>query len=522
MEILDCFPFKTLRDQQKEVLDEILEAYNSGYKYLLLEAPTGFGKSPVGVCVARYFQKGHLVTATKQLQDQYQKDFPEIPSVKGRSNFTCLLKTRDGKALTCAQGRCVVGLRCELKNECPYYIQKETGFKAPITIYNYSYFLSEKLHVNDIPDRDFLLLDEAHTIESEISSAMSIQLTEKSLQGLVKDFVIPDLGSMPSNWQPFLAKTAGMLLEFHEHLLRNDDFLYELQIAAVRCQQRLNENVFLASEFDEHPDDWVIAGREEDGKGGLKSIVFKPISVDRFASRIFESAERKLLMSATILDKESLCRGLGICEDSARFIRVEESSFPVEHRPIYVAQVAWLNRNTMNENLPSIVNAIDLIMDRYPLERGVIHTTSYQQADFIREHLTAHNSSRILASKPDEDRSQLLSRHAKRKSGVLLSPSLYLGVDLKDELSRFQIIVKVPYPDLSDTRVKAKMEKDPRWYDWQTALRLVQTYGRSVRSKDDYADTYVLDSTFIPFLRHHSMLFPKWFTEALRPISEAV
>ena len=89
---------------------------------------------------------------------------------------------------------------------------------------------------------------------------------------------------------------------------------------------------------------------------------------------------------------------------------------------------------------------------------------------------------------------------------------------LQDELSRFQIIVKVPYPDLSDMRVKVKMEKDRRWYDWQTALRLVQTYGRSVRSKEDYADTYILDSQFIPFMRRHPTLFPKWFTEALRPV----
>jgi Rad3-related DNA helicase len=75
--------------------------------------------------------------------------------------------------------------------------------------------------------------------------------------------------------------------------------------------------------------------------------------------------------------------------------------------------------------------------------------------------------------------------------------------------------VKVPYPDLSDARTAALLKRDRGWYDWQTALRLVQTYGRSVRSESDYAVTYVLDSSFPHFVRLHLDLFPKYFLEAL-------
>ena len=55
----------------------------------------------------------------------------------------------------------------------------------------------------------------------------------------------------------------------------------------------------------------------------------------------------------------------------------------------------------------------------------------------------------------------------------------------------------------------------PGWYDWQTALRLVQTYGRSMRSDTDHAVTYVLDSNFPQFVRRHGELFPEYFMEAL-------
>jgi Rad3-related DNA helicase len=59
------------------------------------------------------------------------------------------------------------------------------------------------------------------------------------------------------------------------------------------------------------------------------------------------------------------------------------------------------------------------------------------------------------------------------------------------------------------------MQRDRGWYDWNTALRLVQTYGRSVRSETDSAVTYVLDSNFTSFVRAHRELFPTYFLEAL-------
>ena len=75
-----------------------------------------------------------------------------------------------------------------------------------------------------------------------------------------------------------------------------------------------------------------------------------------------------------------------------------------------------------------------------------------------------------------------------------------MGLDLKDDLCRFQIIIKVPYPYLGDRWINEKRRINGQWYIWQTALRLVQGYGKSIRSKADYAVTYVLDSGFEKFV----------------------
>ena len=89
------------------------------------------------------------------------------------------------------------------------------------------------------------------------------------------------------------------------------------------------------------------------------------------------------------------------------------------------------------------------------------------------------------------------------------------GVDLKGEHSRFQILCKIPYPYLGDKIVKKRMNKYKGWYDLQTVKSIIQSTGRSVRSSDDYAVTYILDSDFERLFRKNSMIFPQDFKNCM-------
>ena len=90
------------------------------------------------------------------------------------------------------------------------------------------------------------------------------------------------------------------------------------------------------------------------------------------------------------------------------------------------------------------------------------------------------------------------------------------GVDLKNELSRFQIICKIPYPYLGDTLVKSRMQKWKWWYSLQTAKTIVQSIGRSVRNVNDYAVTYILDEDWNRFYSRNKSLFPDDFKKSLK------
>ena len=90
-------------------------------------------------------------------------------------------------------------------------------------------------------------------------------------------------------------------------------------------------------------------------------------------------------------------------------------------------------------------------MSIHRYDKGIIHTTSYEQLNFIKENVSRENARRLIVTDPEIQRDEVLKQHIDSiKPTVLISPSLHTGLNLKDELSRFQIITKVPYPNKSD------------------------------------------------------------------------
>ncbi|HZW84857.1 MAG TPA: helicase C-terminal domain-containing protein [Nitrososphaerales archaeon] len=553
--LADDFPFKRMRPSQKEVLDQVQQAIDQSKKFIILEAPVGFGKSAIAAALSRHLGTAYLLTSTKQLQEQYSVDFG-FPVVMGKGNFTCLVPTSSGKFPPCSKGRCEAdwnlsecphyltfeeydehmrgaclrGAKCNhLKDKmlCHYYHQKWDAFRAPITVANYSFFLTEIRHTDDIRPRRLLVCDEAHDLERQMVGSASFSLRRSMLETYAVDGgpertprFIPDMGiEDPIAWKGPMNEVKGKLKQFLDQNLKDA----AMQDRVTSCRGNLDSLEAFTRDLESHPSNWIVDDIRKSTilNGGeevpsVEEVVFKPYEVGQYTSDLFGMADTVLLMSATIFSKQVFCKNLGIPEEEAAFVRIGESSFPEENRLIYAVNAAQLSKSTMDASLGTIARAVDEIMTRHSGERGIIHTTSYQQARYIMEHVSELNRKRLSSTENVSSRSSLLKAHGTTDESVLISPSLYQGVDLKDELSRFQVLVKVPYPDLSERRTRMKLERDHAWYDWQTALRLVQTYGRSVRSETDHAVTYILDSNFTRFLGGHRDLFPEYFLEALR------
>ena len=549
------FPYKSMRPFQKEVLEQVEEALASSKKFIILEAPVGFGKSAIAAALCTRLGSAYLLTSTKQLQDQYSSDF-EFRTVIGKSNFTCLVPTASGKHVACSSGRCEAdwklsdcphyltfeefdqherGLcsrdsKCErLKDSklCAYYAQKWESFRAPVMVANYPFFLTELKYTSDVRPRKLLVCDEAHDLEKQMVGFAAYTLRRSTLdsyrveqeQGENQISFIPDMGAEDAlAWERPLLEVKRTLEVFVDTYLGVD----AMQDRVAACKNALGSLESFLEDLTASPANWVVNSIKttmvlDGGSGGssVEEVVFQPLEVGDYTSTLFDSADTVLLMSATVFSKEVFCRTLGIPEQDAAFIRVKESSFPVENRRIYALDVARLNKTTLDSSLESIARTVDEIMTHHTGERGIIHTTSYQQVNYIIEHVSERNRTRLSTTQGASSRSEVLRVHGSTDESVLISPSLYEGVDLKDDLSRFQVLVKVPYPDLSERRTEIKLKRDQGWYEWQTAQRLLQTYGRSVRSETDHAVTYVLDSNFGWFLSKHRELFPDYFLEAV-------
>jgi ATP-dependent DNA helicase DinG len=565
--ILTYFPFPSIREKQKKVLDMIESAVNSGYRQIFLEAPTGFGKTPVAITLARYLGSSHICTATKDLQTQYRRDFPFVVEVKGRSNFPCIVKEDMGLDESCNYGPCIKddAYDCSYKTRlidygvegqgtlheivkldsfaerkyveklrskpklvdldwrpCHYYHQKWIGNQSTHTVYNYRYFLSDIFYAGATQKRKLLVLDEAHQLENEVGDFRSFTVRKNMLPFLkmqMPDSNIDDI----ETWLDFCVKLKERLFEFTERA----QGIIERSNQKVSQEPYTEKNLIDALELDKNlegvisdmkanKDNWIVSGVQRDTTNQLQKVTLTPLDVSTYFNTILDKGSVSLLMSATILSKDHLCKTTGLDPEKVKFLRIEDSDFPVKNRPIHLMNVAWLSAKTMNLSMPKIAQAVDNIMSIHRHEKGIIHTTSYSQLQFIRDNISKENASRLIETASSLDRSEVLKKHYESKNQtVLISPSLHLGVDLKDDLSRFQVIVKVPYPDLTDKKVAAKKDRDPKWYTWNTVLRLVQAYGRSIRSTDDHATTYVLDSSVSYLLKNTRDLMPRWFTEAI-------
>lgn len=512
----ESFPYAAYRPGQREALEAARAAFARGKRFVIIEAPTGAGKSGIAVTLAREARDAYILTAQKLLQAQYVRDFPDLAQVRGRANYPCLHQNTHAGAAPCMAGR-----KFPECDDCEYLIAKRDAMEAHTATLNYPYFLAETNYSGGFGRRDLLILDEAHNTEEMVMRFVEVTVTSEMLSR----FGVA--ASLPAN-RPLAERmelAADLIPDLEDALRRLDaDLARQDPIPPDQAVGRaeldgLITRLNLLSEAN--PDEWVGEEAAPSLYDDRAEWRFRPIRVSSLAPGfLFGFAERVLFLSATILDPNTFLRSLGVPQDEATFIRVP-SSFPPENRPIYPLNVARLSRESLDRELPRLAEAITRLLDHHP-EKGIIHAHSYHILRYLLEALPQRHQGRLVAHTNAAGREDALRRHLEGADGcVLLTPSMTEGIDLADDQARWQVIIKVPYPYLGDPQVAARRAADPQWYEWRTALRLVQAYGRAVRSPTDSAKTYILDAQFDNWVRRQGERLPKWFLEAItRPPPE--
>lgn len=552
------------RQGQREAIETICNHYLEDQEgTVIVDAPTGSGKSLIAMWSAHVLKelgnRGYLVTSDLMLQDQYEEDFKRFklnwPSIRGVDNYQCIVND-----LPFSLGDCKMkGIGYEQAeklscwNQCGYLQARRRAKELPVALFNYSYYLIQRNYVEDkmqeqdreipFPKRDFVFFDEAHKVDSIVQSHFSPRIDRGTIEIFKEVNRFVQKQAINASWS-----TDSRIQGIVERLMREDDpqlvmkAISEMRGLAVVYRKvrsaALKRSTKLFGKETEVPENWRrFFGRMDRLKDiwckfddyhdiikeqGLESIVIKrdeyetqflcleeASMIDKFLQ---QKSGFKVFMSATLGDIRSFAKHTKM--GNAKVIRMR-NGFEYQKSPIVFINRHKLSFREREENLPHVVKLLDKILDKHKGQSGIIHSGSYEFMNYI--NAKSKHSFDFITYDNAKERNNAIELFKTVEDKILIGPSLLEGLDFKDEDSRFQIFFKVPYPSLGDPLVKAKIERFPDWYDWKTGIAIQQGAGRSIRSKDDWAVTYILDACFRGLARKDNF-FPPSFTERLKTI----
>jgi ATP-dependent DNA helicase DinG len=516
------------RATQWDKIEEVNEAFKEN-DVVFLQAPTGTGKSLIGEVGRRLLRtSGVYCCTTKNLQDQFATDFPYAKVVKGRANYL----TQSGKLdafgnkstarwseITCAD--CTYNPKteecrwCSDRNSCPYQLAKTKAMLSELAVLNTSYFLtSSNKGGGEFRNRGLVVLDEADMLEGELLNHVEVDISPSRMDKLgLEPPKIKSEGAKSNDWQEWVDKAAiPRTFDYFNGL--PTPYEHDLGAADIREWQGINNLLDklkdLSSELP--AGGWVYDGWDRE------HVIFRPTRIDRYGKGLLWGHGRKyLLMSATILSADLMAEELGLTRP---YTLVDvESGFDKANRPIFVVPVADMAFRERRTSWPLMVDGVKGVLRNHPNERVLVHAVSYEFADYLYKALRGISGDRnIVSYSTSVGKQYAIKEYKSSPNSVLIAASMDRGVDLPDDLCRVQVVAKIPFPNIKDKRVNGRMYSagGHAWYAMQTVRTLIQMCGRGVRSEDDYATTYILDSQFVTNLWKKSWLFPEWWKEAVR------
>lgn len=519
---LSHFHDKDFREGQLEALIWALESQR---KISVMCAPTGFGKSLVGILAGMYHGKFAYLCSSKQLQTQIELDFPEVEVMWGRNNFTCnkysFLTAAECpfKALTSADPELKEEIkRC--KNRCDYEIQKFKVLSSDAQVLNYSYFLTEGNFVGKFSDYEFIVCDEADTIENSLSNFIVLNISSYILKRLKiqkprrKTSTAKDSMEIWKNWAVKTHKIVKDRMSRVEYNLTYHKPEDEKFRVLQRELETLNGLLFKTDVFVKYMDDTWLFDEVLDANKKIKRWEFKPtwLSPELTEQYFLRHSEKFLMVSATFPPMQVFAKMLGLMAGDINYMETG-GAFPKENRTVYLNPVGDLSYKTFDRDIDNVTEAVQEILDRHPNEKGVVHTVSYR----LNQVIMNIGNERLITHNADNKMEILKQFFESKKPLVFVSPSSTRGLDLPGDLCRFQIICKAPFQSLKDKLVNSRVfgsQIGNYWYSSDMSQEIVQAVGRGVRSKSDYCTTYILDKQATGRITSQKRLFPKYWIDA--------
>jgi Rad3-related DNA helicase len=526
------FPAPSFRGNQEQALADVRDAFAAGNDVVLVRAPTGSGKSLLARAImgaARTTEEASPSQATgayyttpqvSQLDDVAEDDLlSDFNVIRGKSNYDCILPGEEDTPVDrapCARER---GYDCSVKHRCPYFSDRAIASNRSIAAMTLAYFM-QTAGSEVFRKRDVVVIDEAHGLAEWAEMYATIDLTPRTVP-VWDEIGVPDLSAAddPVERTARFAETlAGVCSRAKDDLLAEPELSAEEAARRDRLQELVSELDWFVRDYrdPESATTWVVDQSDRDGGTG-GPLAIKPLDPERYLHHtVWDRGNTFALLSATILNKEAFCRGVGLDPADVALVDVPHT-FPVENRPLYDVTQGKMTYEHRSETVPKIARLLVRLMARHPGEKGLVHAHSY---DIQRRLLDLLNDfgvgARVRAHDRDDRDAELEAWKASDDPEVFLSVKMEEALDLNGDLARWQVLCKAPYLNTNDSRVARRLEEGQwAWYHRAALRTVIQACGRVVRAPDDRGATYLADSSLLDLFERARADTPDWFTDGI-------
>jgi Rad3-related DNA helicase len=514
----------TPRPQQVKILDFVKDSVSKNKKFILIDSPTGTGKSYAAILISEWYReeinkkaKIDILTNTKILQDQYSRDFSFLANLKGKNNYWCR-----SNGMNCGEGTLLNSLSESKCKICPYKIAQERFISNKISLTNFHLLTTYSMYASDLLEErksNLLIIDECHGFEEVFCDFISSYFSEKyltqfeiwepnmeldlesintiyQLSDWVKNKVVPKMENKRDELLESVKKTRGKSKKLD--ILRKSDY-----IDKALCKY----NRFV-EDSDSYEVNWIFE-KDLDQFGNTKFLV-EPIWAGQYLNDLFwKKYDHVIFMSGTILNPNLFSKIMGLGSQEYTYLSLP-CPFDAKKRPVVYLKYGKMSFYNKKETFSKTVPILKKIISKNINNKGIIHSATYELTSWIQNSIPEKR----FIFHTSADREKALSNHiSSSMNTIIVSPSMINGIDLKDDLSRFQVILKVPFPNLTSLKIKKRLESNPEWYSWKTLVDILQQYGRSIRNEEDWAETYILDECFDQVLSLNYL--PQYFKDAL-------
>ena len=566
-------PSFKFRPKQKETIVDIIYDWLNNIDNIILDAPTGSGKSIVAIIVggvlSEYFGKrGYILISDLSLLEQYRNDIemylPEWAVLKGQQTYTCIVNGLNFNVGVCKLKGCksygeIKASFQDCAPYCEYIVEREKAISAPVTVCTYSFWLIQQNYVRPkfefegnaeaapFGKRDFVICDEAHKLVSIVQNHFSPKFgkeDERKFGNIIDnstEFKKEELKTKIKNLRLDIAreednsKLAVLLNQYLDILCQLLKMAEQIKIDIGRSvtdsdsgrmskdeRSLLYECEFIKDTHCKYDDYCNIIARigsdyiVKNDSAGDGTITFNCINESYLLNRTFHNnCGKKMYMSATIGEADTFAKNNAFRQYKAIKLPIV---FDYTNSPIYYVPDFKMSYREKDTSLPRVVEMIEGILKIYPDKRGIIQTGSYSFAKQLFEKINPQYRNRLLLYEDSAGKQDNLDTYKFSTNKVLVGPSLIEGLSLNDDLCRFQIIMKVPYPSLTDKFIAAKQKFNPPWYSETASIAMLQGVGRGVRNEQDWCVTFILDGCFNNLLQMSGYMFPPEFMNRIQII----